>query len=97
VEEAERATRRLPAPPKEGGARLALRLPDGRRVDRRFDEMETRVRDLFDWCVSLGVRDGSFALSVSFPRRTLSLDEHGSRSLQAVGLVPTAVLLVDIL
>jgi FAS-associated factor 2 len=94
--EVEAARGRLPPPPKIGGARLAVRLPDGRRVDRRFAE-ETKVRDLFDWCITLGVKCGSFALSVSFPRRTLSLEEHGTCSLEAAGLMPTAALMVDIL
>lgn len=96
-EEVEKATNSLPPIPEAGGARLAVRLPDGRRVDRRFDEGQTKVKDLFNWCVSLGVKGGSFALSVSFPRRTLSLKEHGSCSLEAAGLMPTAALLVDIL
>lgn len=94
-EEKEAATQRLPVEPENGGARLAVRLPDGSRVDRRFDEERTRVRDLFDWCVSLGVRNGSFALSIAFPRKRLVLEEHGSCSLEAAGLSTGVALLVD--
>lgn len=96
--EIEKAIAELPDQPEDGhGARLAIRLPDGRRVHRRFATSTSTVKDIFTWCVSLGVPHGTFALSLSFPRKTLTLERDGSCSLEAAGLVPTAALLVDLL
>jgi UBX domain len=98
VAEIKNAASLLPEQPEVGsGARVAVRLPDGRRVDRRFAVTDTSVNDIFNWCVSLGVRHGSFALSMSYPRKVLTLERDGPCSLEAAGLLPTAALLVDML
>jgi UBX domain len=86
----------LPDEPVTGGARIAVRLPDGRRLDRRFDGHH-RIRDVFTWCISLGVRNGSFQLRLSFPKKAFTLDQDGDVTVEAAGLMPTAALNVDML
>jgi hypothetical protein len=95
-EEIAKAIAVLPAEPMSGGARIAVRLPDGRRVDRRFDGA-SNIGDVFTWCFSLGVRRGTFQLRLSFPSQTFTVDLHAETTLEAAGLVPTAALNVDIL
>lgn len=94
--EATQAAADLPTEPEGGGARLAVRMPDGTRVERRF-RVDACVRDVFNLCVAQGLRRGSFALSMAFPRKSLSIEHHGDDTLLAVGLVPTAMLNVDLI
>ncbi|CAN0017958.1 unnamed protein product, partial [Hapterophycus canaliculatus] len=86
-------------PPAGGNtARIRLQLPNGSKVDRRFDGDGT-VGEIRGF-VTLHLQDNdipikNFSMSTNFPRRTY-VQEDGDDDLSVVeaGLHPTAVLFV---
>lgn len=91
--ETEEAARQLPKEPEKGGTRIVLRMPDGRRVERGFEET-ARIGDLFNLVVAQGMARGTFELRSMFPRRLLT-DEHAEESLKDAGFVPSVTLNVE--
>lgn len=91
--EIEEAARQLPKEPEKGGTRIVLRMPDGRRVERGFEET-ARVGDVFNLVVAQGMARGTFELRSMFPRRVLT-DEHADESLRDAGFVPSVTLNVE--
>jgi len=83
----------------EGGLRLAVRLPDGSRLERRFEPNE-RVADLFDFCSSSSpalALDAPLAASFGFPRKTLKrFASSDALGLAEAGVESGAVLLTVI-
>lgn len=92
-EETEEARSQLPREPEAGGAKVVLRMPDGRRIERAFEETDC-VRDVFNLAIAEGARKGKFVLRAMFPRRVFT-DHDGDGSLKAAGFVPSAILNVE--
>lgn len=80
----------------EGGLRLSVRLPDGSRLERRFEPNE-RVADLFDFCSSSSpalALDAPLAASFGFPRKTLKrFASSDALGLAEAGVESGAILL----
>ncbi len=103
--EAERAYRRelrcargeaLPPEPASGDAdstRIVVRLPDGRRLQRRFGQTED-FENVADWVGSQDVDGPNFELVSNIPRRVLTLEECQGRTLRDLDLLD-AVLFVQ--
>lgn len=97
-EEAAERIKNLPEPTTP--TTIVVRLPDGVRIERKFDSSDT-VEVLYDWVLSCGVLHAHacevaktihaerFTLSTSFPSRRL---DNMQATLEAVELVPNAVL-----
>lgn len=71
-------------------ARIALRLPNGQRLDRKFYQTDT-LQTVYDYVDIQGLYD-NFSLTTSYPARTL---EDLSQTLIEAKLVPSAMLLVQ--
>lgn len=75
AERREQKRRRIPAPPpielKEGVREIVFRLPDGKRLQRRFRDSDT-IGDLYDYVEveADGITEGSFELLQPFPKAT---------------------------
>lgn len=95
--EAKSAREALPPEPAVDSvaARVAVRLPDGRRVERRFLN-SAPVSEIFTFCVSQGLRRGSFALVTGFPRRMVTEQVDGMVSVESAGFAPSVSLNVDL-
>jgi len=82
----------LPAEPPSGpdATRVVVKLPDGRRLDRRFDKGEPLqcVVDLIE-CNDVDIYD--FDLVSNYPRKVFGR-EHRGQSLEQLGLHPAATL-----
>ena len=82
---------------KVGVARMRFTLPNGKRVDRRFNSSDTVevVRAFltmhFD---ETGVDIKNFGLSTNFPKKTFG-DEDSKLTLEEAGLAPQAVVMVQ--
>ena len=101
VKEAERQRKResLPAEPAKGKdtTNLRLNLPNGKRVQRRFDKACSlqQVKDYVELtCYDQGLELCNFALATNFPKRTYSADED-TLSLEEAGLHPQAVIFIQ--
>mmetsp|Transcript_29139 Transcript_29139/g.113177 ORF Transcript_29139/g.113177 Transcript_29139/m.113177 type:complete len:261 (+) Transcript_29139:961-1743(+) len=77
-----------------GVTTIGLRLPDGKRVDRRF-LVSDKVAILFDWADINGVSIEHAALVSSFPRRTYQYPEDADKTLEEAGLSQGTMLLVE--
>ena len=96
----EKKARVLEEPP--GGpetTRLQLKLPNGKKLLRRFPKRATllNVRDFVDTSLSEnGMNDiDSYSLNLNFPKRTFyPNDEDNSLSMENSGLHPQAVLFI---
>ena len=85
-----------PAAAAADNARIAVRLPDGQRKQRRFLKTES-LKVLFDWCRSL-VGDAAigkgFKLSAFSAPGAEPLEETRGRSIQDAGLEGTLLAMV---
>lgn len=98
-EELEARARALPPEPAPtdpaGVALVAVRMPDGSRLQRRFRRAEP-LQLLFDWLGGSGhaaLPATPFSLVSSFPRREFRPDTpEAAQTLEQVGLVPQAML-----
>lgn len=77
-----------------GVASVVMRLPDGRRIGRRFHR-DDKTEKVFDWaevnCVDIEVA----CLVTSFPRRRLKYPEDAGLSVGEVGMFPSCMLLLE--
>ena len=82
----------LPAEPEPGpeATRLVIRLPDGRRLDRRFDKA-CQLQAAVDLVESHDPEIYEFDLVSNYPRRVFTAEMRGE-TLQALGLHPAATL-----
>mmetsp|Transcript_3999 Transcript_3999/g.11992 ORF Transcript_3999/g.11992 Transcript_3999/m.11992 type:complete len:193 (-) Transcript_3999:402-980(-) len=84
----------LPAEPTSGAANatsLVVRMPDGSRLSRRFDVLNT-VQDVMNWVESHAEAGlPTYELMTQFPRKTFT---DTSQSLKDAGLTPNASLIV---
>jgi FAS-associated factor 2 len=85
---------RLPSEPREGerSCSIAVRLPDGSRLTRRFRPSDT-VRTIYDFVdvnESADLALGSYDLCTNYPRKVLPEDDV---TIEAAGLTETQVLL----
>lgn len=85
------ALRPEPAAGSVGCVAVLLRLPDGGRLQRRFDPQVDTAESLYGWAEATGVAPG-FSLVTSFPRSVLP---RGERTLADVGVTAQAALLVE--
>mgnify|MGYP001165662009 FL=1 len=104
--DAKRASRRelrcarggaLPPEPASGdtdSTRIVVRLPDGRRLQRRFGQTED-FENVADWVGSQDVDGPHFELVLNFPRRVLALEECRGRTLRDMDLLD-GVLFVQV-
>ncbi|KAG8463673.1 hypothetical protein KFE25_003946 [Diacronema lutheri] len=86
----------LPDEPPAGApgvTRVAVRLPDGRRLDRRWRK-EDILQHVVDWVESAELDNYEVCLATHYPRRVFDRAEYAS-SLEAAGLHPQAVLFVE--
>jgi hypothetical protein len=81
-----------PAASAPGVARIAVRLPDGRRLDRRWAAGST-LQLVVDWVEATDSDSYDVTLVSHFPRREFSRAEHGL-TLEEAGLTPQALLFV---
>ena len=83
---------RLPAEPAAGpdATRLVIRLPDGRRLDRRFDKA-CALQAAVDLVESHDPDIYEFDLVSNYPRRVFTA-EMRNETLEALGLHPAATL-----
>lgn len=91
--ETEEAGKLLPKEPEKGGTRVVLRMPDGRRVERGFEET-AKIGDIFNFVVAQGMKRGTFELRSMFPRRVLTA-KHAEESLKDAGFIPSVILNVE--
>lgn len=88
----------LPPEPDAGApgvARVAVRMPDGRRLDRRWAK-EAPLSLLLDWVEGAELHDDyEVLLELHFPRRAFGRAE-GHLSLEEAGLHPQALLYVRV-
>jgi len=85
----------LPPEPEAGlpdVSRVAVRLPDGRRLDRRWLK-STKLQLLVDWVSSVELDTYDVGLVSQYPRREFTMADHGL-SLEEAGLHPQAMLFV---
>eukprot|EP00958_Prasinococcus_capsulatus_P006369 scaffold603_cov404-Prasinococcus_capsulatus_cf.AAC.43 len=75
-----------------GVCKIAIRMIDGSRQDRRFNGTDT-VRQVYDFVDSLGVPFQKYTLATNFPRKVLT-DEICSQTLEEAGLSPQALLFI---
>ena len=77
----------------EGVSKLAIRLPDGSRAERRFYSTDT-ISDVYDFVDTLEQLDSrDYTLLTNFPRRTF--DRAESVSLVEAGVHPNGALFVQ--
>lgn len=77
-----------------GIATVVLRLPDGTRVGRRFEQGDV-VEKVFDWAEVNGVDIEVACLVISYPRRTLRYPEDANLTVRDAGLFPSCMLLLE--
>ena len=88
-----RRLREEPEDGVEGVSKLAIRLPDGSRAERRFYSTDT-ISDVYDFVDTLEQLDSSdYSLLTNFPRRTF--DRTDSVSLADAGVYPNGALFVQ--
>ena len=83
----------LPAEPPQGAAdatRVVVRMPDGRRLDRRFPK-DCALRVVVDWVESEEPELFDFALVSNYPRKEFGDAEQLATSLDELGLHPSAM------
>ena len=81
----------VPPEPEYGGASVAVRMRDGRRIVRRF-EASSPLQLVADWVGGEAADMGAFALASHYPRRRL---EDLSQTLEALGMANGATLFVE--
>jgi hypothetical protein len=80
-----------PEPPAgEGATRLVIRLPDGRRLDRRFEKI-AKLQVAIDYVESEDPDGDDVDLVSNFPRKVFKRDMRGE-TLESLGLHPAATL-----
>jgi FAS-associated factor 2 len=85
----------LPPEPEKGTAgstHLAIRLPSGSRLERRFMKTDTlqTIRDFIESKVNeTGFEADQYTISSAFPRKTFT---DSSVTLEEAGLIPQALL-----
>lgn len=77
-----------------GIASVMLRLPDGSRVGRRFPK-DHALECVFDWAEVNSVDIEVACLVTSFPRKSFRYPEDGEMSIEAAGLFPSAMLMLE--
>jgi hypothetical protein len=85
----------LPPEPEAGGegvTRLAVRLPDGRRLDRRWSK-DDALQSVVDWVEAVDADSYDVALVSHFPRREFGPADR-ALTLEQAGLHPQAMLFV---
>jgi FAS-associated factor 2 len=89
----------LRPPPTEGGANLRFVLSSGKKIERRFDADDTVGTLRAFLTVHFVDNDlpaiASVGLSTSYPKTSFNEDADNAKTLQEVGLVPQAVLMVQ--
>ena len=90
----EKAAMLLKEPPisSPGVCKVAVRLPDGSRQERRFLG-ENTVGDVYNFVDTLEGLGEKYSLVSNFPRRVFSRDKEGGVTLVAAGLHPQAMLM----
>lgn len=86
-----------PAVGSKGMARLRFTLPNGKKVDRRFqslDTMEVVKAFLIVHFNEQEVEMKNFGLSTNFPKKTFG-EEDDNKTLEELGLAPQAVVMVQ--
>ncbi|KAL9666143.1 hypothetical protein QQ045_000467 [Rhodiola kirilowii] len=74
-----------PLPDENNVVNILLRMPDGRRLGRRFHTTD-KLKVVFDFIqICGGVHPENYKLAVSYPRRTFS-EADGSLTLHEIGL-----------
>lgn len=92
----ERKRKRVPIPPpegiKKGVTELVIRLPDGKRLQRRFNAIDN-IGNVYDFVESEveGLREGSFELIQVYPKKNFV-----DREELLDGLAPKAALVVGL-
>ena len=82
-----------PADGADGVSKLAVRLPDGSRAERRFHSTDT-IADVYDFVDTLEELDEvSYSLVTNFPRRTFARSERVS--LVDAGVHPNGAMFVQ--
>jgi hypothetical protein len=75
-----------PAAGEEGVVDVAIKMPDGRRVRRRFFKTHP-LQAIFSFLVSLEhLEAGTFRLAAQYPRRLFENHAEGAPTLEAAGL-----------
>ena len=89
----------LRPPPTEGGANLRFVLSSGKKIERRFYTNDTVGTLRAFLTVHFVDHDmppiTSIGLSTSYPKTSFNEDADNTKTLQEVGLVPQAVLMVQ--
>jgi hypothetical protein len=87
-----------PAAGDDGVVDIAVKLPDGRRVRRRFAKSHP-LQSVFNFLVSAEhLAPGTYRLMSQFPRRAFEDHAEGAPSLEQVGLTQKQeALFVDLL
>ena len=84
-----------PAAGVEGTTLIRIRLPNGTTHQRRFYAADV-LQIVQDWVDGLDSHDHlRYSLATTYPRRVLTSDEYLGQSLEALGLTPQAVVLVQ--
>lgn len=74
-----------------GVAALAIRMPDGQRVTRRFLETH-KFKVVQDYLMTQGVDVSQHTVATTFPRAVIS---EGEKTLGELGLAPQMTLIVE--
>eukprot|EP00177_Eucheuma_denticulatum_P003211 GFKZ01005795.1.p1 GENE.GFKZ01005795.1~~GFKZ01005795.1.p1 ORF type:complete len:460 (+),score=77.16 GFKZ01005795.1:76-1380(+) len=92
----ERKRENLGVEPEKGAgvASVALRLPDGSKVGRRF-KLEDKLEAVFDWAEVNRVDIEVACLVCTYPRRRFRYPEDAGISVKEAGLFPSVMLLLE--
>lgn len=94
----EEKKRNLPPEPETGATdstKVLLRLPDGRRLERRFAQTDS-LQVLYDYVFCSDESLQKFVLVSSYPRKELRIEPSSTiPTLEEAGLIPSASLFVQ--
>ena len=82
-----------PAATDAAATHIAVRLRDGRRVQRRFKRSDL-LSLVLDWLGGIDPDTTSFQLATHYPRRAFEMSDH-ERTLEELGLSPAATLFLE--
>lgn len=91
------AARLVPVEPKEGDAessRISFKLPDGKRLERRFLNSDV-LADLYHYVLSQPDVPEQFEIYTTYPRKSIECSPSSRKNIQSLGLGKALALIVE--
>ncbi|GAV08838.1 hypothetical protein RvY_18473-2 [Ramazzottius varieornatus] len=91
------AARLVPAEPKEGTAdccRISFKLPNGKRIQRRFNDTDV-VADLYHYILSQPDVPDQFEVYTTYPRNSIECSPASRKEIELFGWGPAIALIVE--